>query len=299
VSFVSATSTTGVCSLGGGIVTCPLGVLANGASATITLTVTPTAAQPITNTAMLMSDASDPNPANNTASDLLVVGQFGPCGVPTFSLNAGDVDGSPVTNVATGDFNNDGQPDVAATEAAFSQGGVVLFDNTGNILSTAHYSVGSNPAGLIARDFNNDGKLDLAVVNTGFAGVANSGTVSILLGNGDGTFAPATTTTVLSQPFLPEAADFNNDEKLDIVVSYGQTTSTNVSALLNNGNGQFPTKVDYPSGQGPANPILGDFDGNGTIDIAVPNTGASRSASSAETATARSAPDDHQPAASD
>jgi len=50
------------------------------------------------------------------------------------------------------------------------------------------YSVGTNPMAVSVGDFNGDGKLDLAVVNHGFSDTGDDGGVSILLGNGDGTF---------------------------------------------------------------------------------------------------------------
>jgi len=73
------------------------------------------------------------------------------------------------------------------------------------------YSVGTAPEMTAVADFNNDGKPDLAVVDFGNPDVGDDGGVSILIGNGDGTFQPATKLTVGKTPTRIAAADFNSD----------------------------------------------------------------------------------------
>ena len=104
--------------------------------------------------------------------------------------------------------------------------------------------------------------MDLATVSY------TSSSVSVLLGNGNGTFAPAVnyataydgaTTSVV-------AADFNHDGKIDLAVLAGAT----LSVLLGNGDGTFQNYSSYPSATGAASSLLAaDFTGQGNVDLAV------------------------------
>jgi protocatechuate 3,4-dioxygenase beta subunit len=114
-------------------------------------------------------------------------------------------------------------------------------------------------------DFNGDGKLDLAVANE------MSNTVSILLGNGDGTFQTAVNYDVGSYPRSVTAGDFNGDGKLDLAVA--NYFSSNVSILLGNDDGTFQTAVNYSAGTNPSSVTTGDFNGDGKLDLAVANSG--------------------------
>ena len=85
-------------------------------------------------------------------------------------------------------------------------------DGTFQPLSRATNAVGSSPSAIMAGDFTGDGKLDLAVVNN----VSND--ISVLLGNGDGTFQPQVTYAVGLSPSAIVAGDFNGDGRLDLAV---------------------------------------------------------------------------------
>jgi hypothetical protein len=96
--------------------------------------------------------------------------------------------------------------------------------------------------------------------------------VSVLLGNGDGTFqAAAVSYQVGSHPISVAVADFDADGKQDLVVSNG--ASNDVSVLLGNGDGTFRPAVAYAVGSGPGAVVVGDFDGDSIPDIAVENFG--------------------------
>ncbi len=122
---------------------------------------------------------------------------------------------------------------------------------------------------VITAAFTDNDKLDLAETNTA------DGTVSILMGNGNGTFAaPVTYNTGLGagNPVWLAAADFNGDGKLDLAVE-GQT---NVAILLGNGNGTFGTATVYSAGSEVRGGLaVGDFYGNGRQDIALAGNGSS------------------------
>jgi hypothetical protein len=128
-----------------------------------------------------------------------------------------------------------------------------------------NYPTGINPVGIAVGDFNQDGIPDLVVANSG------SDTVSILLGNRDGTFRPsreysagdAGTESVV-------VGDFNGDGKLDLMVANvgDHQQSGNVGVLLGNGDGTFMPVVVYDAGAAPGFVAVGDFNGDGKLDFA-------------------------------
>ena len=132
-------------------------------------------------------------------------------------------------------------------------------------LAPANYAVGASPSGTQVGDFNGDGKLDLAVVNADLVG-----TVSILLGNGDGTFQPKTDYAAGSFPNAITSGDFNGDGKLDLAVATGTGT---VRVLLGTGTGSFAAPVAYAVGAGSHSLKTGDFNNDGKLDIGTMNNG--------------------------
>ena len=103
----------------------------------------------------------------------------------------------------------------------------------------------------MAGDFTGDGHLDLAVANSG------SNTVSVLLGNGDGTFQPQVTYAVGQVPQALVAGDFTGDGHLDLAVA--NSGDNTVSVLLGNGDGTFQPQVTYAVGSGSAGHRGGRF----------------------------------------
>ncbi len=128
-----------------------------------------------------------------------------------------------------------------------------------------HYKSGLYPQCMAVGDFNGDGKLDLAVAN------AQSHQVSVLLGNGDGTFADPISSPA-GEWFASSvtAADFDGDGKLDLVVA--NAGSHMISVLRGKGDGSFHALVQYPVAPGPHSVVVGDFNGDGALDLAVATT---------------------------
>src|SRR5216683_1210016 len=111
--------------------------------------------------------------------------------------------------IASGDFNGDGLPDVAA--GSYSAVSVLLAAPDGTGLQPARdYPVGGYPVSVAVGDVNNDGKLDIVS--------ANSYNVSLLLGNGDGTFQSPRTTNLGSSAGSIASGDFDGDGRMDLAI---------------------------------------------------------------------------------
>ncbi|MBK7704479.1 MAG: VCBS repeat-containing protein [Acidobacteria bacterium] len=133
------------------------------------------------------------------------------------------------------------------------------------VFSTTSAATGINPTNLAVADFNNDGKSDLAVTNQ----VSND--VSILPGNGDGTFGSQLLIPAGSGPYATLAGKFNSDNNFDLAVA--NSGSNNVSIFLGNGNGTFSAPASFFVGSNPISINSGDFNNDGKKDLAVANFG--------------------------
>ena len=133
------------------------------------------------------------------------------------------------------------------------------------------YAVGNNPLTVVVGDFNGDGKLDLAVLNTA------SNNVSILLGNGDGTFQTAKNFPCGSSPTGILSGDFNGDGKLDLAVFMAGNTTASTSAeiliLVGNGDGTFQAPVATTLTPSALTFAVGDFNGDKKADLIIASSG--------------------------
>jgi hypothetical protein len=145
--------------------------------------------------------------------------------------------------LAAGDFNGDGNADLASVDGSTFE--ILKGKGDGTFAPAVTYPVGTNPVYVLKRDLNGDGKIDIIVVNQG------SNNVSVLLGKGDGTFLPQKTFAAGTAPVAAVTGDFNRDGKIDIAVA----TSKGVSILLGNGNGTFQAQKTYSAG-GPMTAIV-------------------------------------------
>ena len=120
-----------------------------------------------------------------------------------------------------------------------------------------------NPQCITVGDFNGDSKPDMAVANL------YSDHIDILLGNGNGTFTPASDLAIESGSRFVSTGDFNGDGKIDLVSANWELNS--VSIFLGIGDGTFSAKTDFAVGEYPNFVAVGDFDGDGKVDIATAN----------------------------
>jgi FG-GAP-like repeat/Fibronectin type III domain len=120
------------------------------------------------------------------------------------------------------------------------------------------------PASMAIGDLNGDGHLDLAV-----AASPGLGTVSVLLGDGTGSFGPQTEFGAGVGGYSVVMGDLNGDDHLDVAVA--NYSSDSVSVLLGDGTGSFGPQTDFATGTAPSSMAIGDLNGDSHLDLAVAN----------------------------
>ncbi len=199
--------------------------------------------------------------------------------------------GTEVYGVAVGDFNGDGIPDLAVANLDTNYVSVLLGNGDGTFQTPVTYNTGtgSGPISVAVGDFNGDGLPDLAVANY------TAGTVTVLLGTGNGTFCDASNTdgyctnstlginkantyTVGSEPRSVAVGDFNGDGLPDLVVAnYGGSISVLLNVAPDPGTftpaPNCTTTCTYGTFSEPRSVAVGDFNGDGLPDLAVANYG--------------------------
>jgi hypothetical protein len=186
-----------------------------------------------------------------------------------YDYQSGGCGGSGAGLVAA-DFNHDGRPDIAVADACNR---VTVLLNNGDFKFTVVLPVNSlavTQFRIISADMNGDGNPDIVAIG--------NDSISVLLGVGDGTFkAPVVTSISASSFHHVIAGDFNGDGKLDLAYTLTNppdASDTTVGILLGNGDGTFqPLSTVLTAGELPNGLAVGDFNGDGKLDLAVLNGG--------------------------
>lgn len=182
----------------------------------------------------------------------------------------------PATNVEHTASPDCSRPQLCSVEASVRTYLVVLclflcvtFAASQQFGPPANYRVGPDgclPWALVAGDFNNDGKPDLAVLNYYYQRVV------ILQNQGDGSFATASTMTVVNSPVSLAAGDFDGDGNLDLVVGEDHVNfNGTMQVFLGNGDGHFTAQAPNFVGNYPTSVAVADFNHDGKADILVGN----------------------------
>ncbi|ABF41274.1 Integrin-like protein [Candidatus Koribacter versatilis Ellin345] len=162
----------------------------------------------------------------------------------------------PANHMVIADFNRDGYPDMAIVVSNPNVVDVYFNDHTGHFSNYTAYPTGDFGWAL-ALDANGDGWPDILVASTG------TGSTTLLLNNGDGTFRTGTAPITKAQASQFVAGDFNKDGKVDLAAIEGNQ----IEILLNNGNGTFHSGQMLAMAGGTFNAVVADFDGDGNLDI--------------------------------
>ncbi len=170
---------------------------------------------------------------------------------------------SPST-LAVGDFNGDNKTDIAVTNSGTATIGILLGYGNGNFSAPQTFSTGlssSSPIYIVASDFNHDNIIDLAYCLLG------NNQIGIMLGLGNGAFAPQITYNSGTSPYSIIAADFNLDSQLDLAIA--NSASSNVGVFYGTGNGTFQPEITTSVGSYPYAIAAGDFNRDTKPDLAV------------------------------
>jgi hypothetical protein len=181
------------------------------------------------------------------------------------------------TGIAVTDLNSDGKPDLVISGTGNGGNAVQLFVNNGTGLfsSGPEYDLGGSEfAPIVAQDFNGDGNVDVVLGSDISGNQGGDGSLSVLLGNGNGTMQAATTfSQTLGTVYAAISADVNGDGIPDLVESVYVPSYANQGGILvylGTGNGQYAAPTLYITGYTTATAVVaGDFNDDGKIDIGV------------------------------
>jgi hypothetical protein len=167
---------------------------------------------------------------------------------------------------AVGDFNGDGNADIAATNVNNDSVSIWLGNGNGTFGTRLDRPSGDAPRNLVVGDFNNDGKQDLATVGSG----TTNTNVVLHLGNGDGTFAALSNVPIGGLGFALVIGEFTNDNNDDLITA----TTTSFKLLTGNGSGGFTVTTVGTVASNTEWAEAADFNNDGSLDVSIDNISA-------------------------
>jgi hypothetical protein len=136
-----------------------------------------------------------------------------------------------------------------------------------SFLPRQDYAVGDDPRSEAFGDFNSDGLTDIVVANDAGNGTGAPSTLSVLLGNGNGTFALSSSIPTESLPYFITTADFNGDHAPDVAVAH--IDRSRLSIFLGNGRGEFSRAITVPTEGQPFSVTAARINNDATLDLVV------------------------------
>lgn len=175
------------------------------------------------------------------------------------------VGGDMPASIIMSDFNSDRTPDIALINSGDNSVDLFLGNGIGGVATASGFTAGSFKSQFrsgTAGDFDGDGNMDLAAIDS-------NSVVSIVFGNGRGSFGLPAFHSIGASPLEMAAADFNGDKALDLVITHQQKEQNNVTILFGDGHGGFPASSVLSIGTYPDGVAVGDFNADGKPDFAV------------------------------
>ena len=201
---------------------------------------------------------------NGSITDL--VGNSLAASAASFASQSNYTVGTAPYDIVAEDLRSNGTQDLVVINAGTDTVGVLLGNGNGTFQAQQTYAVGIDPVGLTVADVNGDGIPDIIVANYTSG---SPGSVSVLLGNGNGTFQAQQTFATGHGPDSVVAADLNGDGKTDIIVA--NFADNTLGVLLGNGDGTFQPQQTITVGMAPSAVTVADVNADGIPDLVVAN----------------------------